>query len=735
MRQLLQNLRTGEAQVLDVPAPPPGPNDIIVSNRASLVSAGTERTIHEFSQRGLLGKAQLRPDLVREVFTKAKRDGFVDTFHAIRSRLDQPVALGYSCAGEVISAGTEVTDLRIGARVACAGGGFALHAEAVRIPRILAAQIPEPGEQPGRRAISFSEAAFTTVGTVALHGLRLASPQLGETIAVIGLGVVGLLSVQLARAAGCRVIATDLDLSRCQLARKLGCDQVASAPTEFECAAMDFTRGRGTDSVLVAAATESSQPLELAARVARDRACVVCIGATGTNLPRKLFYQKELDFRVSRSYGPGRYDSRYEERGCDYPDGYVRWTEGRNLEAFLEMLSRGKVLVEPLISHRFPISDAQQAYTLLSRKHGESSLGIVIEYPGENELPSWIQLQGTETLQHSPVPTVRVGPLGAGNYVRSTFLPAMKTAPGSQLVAVCAASGASAFHVAKKHGFESATTSASEVIHHSQINTVVIATRHHLHATQTVAALKAGKHVFCEKPLCINEDELHDVINAYQDARKNFGTILMVGFNRRFAPLAVKLKEFLPTQQPLVMNYRVNAGSIPTTHWIQDPDQGVGRVIGEVCHFVDLMTFLSGSQPARVFAACTPNSGRTLADNASLQVTFHNGSIGVISYISNGDKVFSKERLEIFAGGKVAVLDDFWSLELSSEGRRRKVRSLFRADKGHRAEWRAMCDAILSGRESPIPFSEIVATTRATFRMMDSLRSGEPETVESIPIL
>ena len=366
MKQLLQNLRTGESEVLEVPAPLPGPNEILVRNRASVISAGTERMILEFSQRGLLGKARLRPDLMRDLMAKVLRRHNVDvnilsTIHAVRTRLDQPIELGYSCAGEVIGIGTQVTEFRIGDRVACAGGGFAMHAEVVRIPRLLAARIPDVDEQLGVHAVSFEEAAFTTIGAVALHGLRLASPQLGETIAVIGLGLVGLLCAQLARAAGCRVLGTDLDLPRCELARALGCDGVASSAEEFEHLATTFTRGLGVDSVLIAAATESGKPLELASQVARDRACVVAIGATGSNVPRELFYQKELQFKVSRSYGPGRYDSHYEEQGHDYPEGYVRWTEERNLQAFLELLSRLPIRLDS-------VPDESRLFEL-SRKH------------------------------------------------------------------------------------------------------------------------------------------------------------------------------------------------------------------------------------------------------------------------------------------------------------------------------------------------------------------------------
>jgi predicted dehydrogenase len=736
MKQLVQNLRTGMSEVLEVPAPRPGPNDIVVRNSASVISAGTERMVLEFSRQGLLGKARSRPDLVRQTLEKIKRDGLISAFRAARERLDEPVALGYSSAGEVIAVGEAITEFRIGDYVACAGGGFAVHAEAVRIPRTLAARIPEAGERAARQSISFEEAAFATIGSVALHGLRLGSPEVGGYVAVIGLGVVGLIAVQLARAAGCRVIGIDPDSSRCKLAESLGCDCVAVSPEEFQILAAEMTRGVGIDVVMLCAATESRDPMELAARVARDRACVVSIGATGMEVPRKLFYAKELELKIARSYGPGRYDSAYEEQGRDYPLGYVRWTEGRNLQAFLDLLSQDKVRVEPLISHRFPIESAQQAYALLSDGTKNQSLGIVIEYPGEYVPDCWTPIPASipESGKTQYGSSVRVGLLGAGNFVKSTLLRAMKDAGGTEMIAVCAGSGKSAACTAKRGGFQLATTDPELVIANPDVNTVVVATRHHLHASQVIAALKAGKHVFSEKPLCLNDEELNEIAQAYTEANRKSSQLLMIGFNRRFAPLVVELKKVLSdVREPLVMNYRVNAGCLPLPHWIQDREQGGGRIIGEACHFIDLMTFLCGSDPVQVFATATPDSGRYRADNAILQLTFANGSSGVITYVANGSNSFPKERLELFTQGRVAVLDNFRRLELISSNGKKKAKSTFSADKGHRAEWKALVDAVLNGRASPISFPQIVSTTLATFRLMDSLQSGKPEAVRFVP--
>lgn len=733
MKQLVQNLRAGIAEVLEVPAPRPGPNDIIVRNRASVISAGTERMVLEFSRQNVFAKARSRSDLVCQVLDKVKRDGVLTAFRAVRNRLDQPLALGYSSAGEVLAFGNAIREFRVGDRVACGGGGFAVHAEAVRIPRTLTARIPEPDANAGRRSVSFAEAAFATIGSVALHGLRLGSPQLGEHVAVIGLGVIGLIAIQLARAAGCHVVAMDPLASRCELARALGCDAVASIAEGMEIVSAEMNRGCGADLVLIAAATDSSEPLELAARISRDRACVVSIGSTGMELPRKLFYQKELDFKIARAYGPGRYDSEYEEKGRDYPAGYVRWTEGRNIDAFLDLLALNKVRVEPLISHRFSIADAQRAYDLLAGDRSGESLGIVIEYPGEHEITSWISTIIPTSGRRQRESAVRVGLLGAGNFVRSTLLPIMKSVSGTAMIAVCAASGASAAQASRRGGFQLATSDPELVIANPEVNTVIVATRHHLHADQVVAALKAGKHVFCEKPLCLNDGELQRIVEAYDDANRDSARLLMVGFNRRFAPLSLELKRFFGgVHEPMVMNYRVNAGFLPASHWVQDSEQGGGRIIGECCHFIDLMTFVCSSEPTQVFAMAVPDTGRYRCDNAILQLGFSNGSVGVITYAANGSKSFPKERLEVFAQGRVAVLDDFRRLELVWENGKRKVKSNFSADKGHHCEWQAVVHALLNGRESPIPFSEIVSTTLATFRLVDSIASGKPEQVRMI---
>jgi len=743
VKQVLQNLKTGTVELADVSIPLCQPGHLLIATRCSLISVGTERMVIEFARKNLLEKARARPDLVRQVLDKAQREGMLTTLESVRSRLDQPLALGYSSAGTVIAVGEGVTDIHVGDRVACAGGGYAVHAEVVSVPNNLVVKLPN--------SVDFESAAFTTLGAIALHGLRLAEPQLGETVAVIGLGLVGLLTVQLAKAAGCRVLGMDPNPDRCRLAEQLGCDATATSSSQFASRVSQFTDGHGADKVIICAATPSNEPVELAGRIARDRATVVAVGAVGMEIPRKLYYEKELTFRVSRSYGPGRYDPEYEEKGHDYPIGYVRWTENRNMQAFLQLLAEGKVNVKPLIIHRFPIEEAPKAYDLITGKTGEPFLGVLITYPDQPDLSRKIVLNQhqvsriTHHASRSGIDRVTIGLLGAGNFAVTTLLPNMKKVPGIEFIGVCTATGLSARHAGDKFGFRYCTTDENQILNDPDINTVVIATRHHLHARQVIAALNAGKHVFCEKPLALNEDELRDIVKAYQQANRRISESanaqirnpkseirnLMVGFNRRFAPMARQLKAFLAdVHEPLVMHYRVNAGYIPPDHWVQDPEQGGGRIIGEVCHFVDFLTFLADALPVRVHARALPNDGRYRDDNVVITLEFADGSLGTITYVANGDKAFPKERVEVFGGGCVATLDDFRRLELVRGGRRKVVRSRLRRDKGHRGEWEAFVQALREGGPAPIPFEEIVATTLTTFAVVDSLRRGKLVAVE-----
>jgi len=731
MKQVLQQVSGGEIEVVDVPAPKSLAGCVLVRTAASLVSVGTDRASAEFARKNLLQKARMRPDLVREVWNKVRRDGVASAVAAVRTRMDQPSTPGYSSAGTVVAVGEGVTDIRPGDRVACAGAGHAVHAEFACIPRLLLARIPPDSP------VSFDHAAATTVGAVALHGVRTADVKLGDIVGVIGLGLLGQLTLQILKAAGCRVVGTDIDRGRVDLALRLGADAAGDSSSAFVDACMQQSGGCGVDAVLIAAQTTSSDPVNLAAEVARDRAVIVAVGTVGMALERRPFYEKELDFRVSRSYGPGRYDAAYEQKGVDYPIGYVRWTETRNMEAFLQLLADAKVDVGALITHRFPIEQAQSAYDLITGKSQEAFLGVLITYPdlAEETRRVTIEVAGKgRTTAVAAANSVAIGLVGAGNFATSTLLPTIKRVGGVTLVGVCAANGSHAHHAAKRFGFHYGATDDDSLIGDAAINTVVVATRHHLHAKQVTAALKAGKHVFCEKPLCLNEDELRDIVRVYEN-HSEAKPLLMVGFNRRFAPLALRLKSFLRgIHEPLALHYRVNAGFIPADHWLNDPEQGGGRVIGEVCHFVDFLTFLVGAPPIEVQAHSLTNPGKYSNDNVVSSLRFADGSQGTISYLANGDKSYSKERVEVFGGGAVAVLENFRRLELVSRGQKQVFRSPFVQDKGHRGEWEAFITALRTGGDCPIPLAEIVTTMLATFALEESRSSGQPISVGELPL-
>jgi len=708
MKQLLQNIKDGRTIVEEVPIPSPREGQALVRVSASLVSAGTERMVVEFAEKSYLGKARSRPDLVKQTLDKAKREGILPTVKAVFNRLDQPMALGYSTAGTIVALGENMQGFKVGQRVACAGGGYATHAEYNVVPRNLLTPLPEN--------LDFESAAFTTLGAIALHGFRLAQPQLGENVAVIGLGLLGLLTVQLAAAAGCRVLGIDIDPRRVALASSLGVDAVVRPQAESN--AVVFTANRGFDSVIICADTSSNDPVELAGVIARDRAKVVATGAVGLNFPRKVYYEKEISFINSRSYGPGRYDLNYEENGQDYPIGYVRWTEGRNFQAVVDLMASGKLKAAPLISHRFDIEEGVNAYEVITGKKKEPFLGVMLKYSGgEWKVESRSIRFPLSTFQKNA--SIKLGVLGAGLFANSTLLPILKSSKDFELVGIASSGGLHAQHSGKKFGFQYATSSDEEIINDPKVNTVAILTRHDTHADLVVKALQAGKHVFVEKPLAINETQLAQITETLSTCR----SLLTVGFNRRFSPFAQSLKSQLSNlQEPQHLHYRVNAGFIPANHWTQDEAIGGGRIIGEACHFIDLLTFLVGALPVSVSAHALPNLGKYREDNVSMTFTFADGSIGVVDYLANGDKSMPKERLEVFCGGMVAVLDDYVSLTTVKDGRKKEERKA--QDKGWQAELAAFARSIQSGSEAPIPYEQILAVTKATFAAVESLRSG-----------
>jgi predicted dehydrogenase/threonine dehydrogenase-like Zn-dependent dehydrogenase len=722
MKQVLQEIQSGETKVVDVPVPKPGKGMALVQTRASLVSVGTERSVVAFAGRSLAGKARQRPDLVRQVLEKARREGLLSTAEAVRSRLDQPLALGYASAGTVLELGEGLQGVKVGDRVACAGGGYAVHAEYAVVPQNLLAHLPE--------SVSFEEGTFATLGAIAMHGFRLAEPQVGEHVAVIGLGVLGLLAASVSLAAGCRVFGVDVDPMRVEAARAVGAEAALRKNAEEVGAAV--SGGHGFDILLICAASESSDPVELAGVLARDRARVIALGDVGLDVPRRTYFQKELTLRVSRSYGPGRYDTVYEEKGLDYPIGYVRWTEGRNLQTVVDLLAAGKLNVKPLISHRFPVEDAVAAYDLIKGESGEPFLGVLLTYPFRAD--SAESLQRKMVFEEGGIPAaggVRLGAFGAGNFASNVLYPILRRVRGVELVGLAAASGMSANRVGRRFGFRYAVTDESKLLEDSAINTIAVLTRHHLHAQQVLASLEAGKHVFCEKPLALTREELARIYDALLAGE----SLLCVGFNRRFTPLARRMKAFLDDGKgPLVMHYRVNAGALPRDHWLHDPEQGGGRIIGEVCHFIDFLTYLLGSPPVRVSTQSLPDDERYREDNVLLQLKFGDGSLGTIAYLANGDRAYSKERVEAFGRARVAVLDDFRALELASGGRKRIERAWLRQDKGHKGIWEAFEAAVRSGGPAPIPYNDLAGVTLASFAAMDSLRSGDPVLVEPLHI-
>ena len=710
MKQVIQSYRTGVLKVADVPAPGVEAGSVLVVTSASLVSIGTEKMVMDLAKKSLIGKARDRPDLVKKAIERIGRDGIVATVAAVRSKLDQPIPLGYSSVGTVVAVGEGVTGISTGVRVACAGAKVANHAEVNLVPQNLCALVPD--------GVVDEVAAFVTVGAIALQGVRIANTGLGEVFAVIGLGLIGQIALQLVKAAGGRVLGIDLDPAKVELARKLGADAAVLRSDDVLAQAAALTGGRGVDGVLIAAATASNDPVQLAGELCRDRGRVVVVGAVGMEIPRRPYYDKELSFFLSRSYGPGRYDPLYEESGIDYPIGYVRWTEQRNMEAFLDQCAAGRLNLQPLITHRFPIERAEEAYGLVAK--GTDALGIVLTYPAHETASRTVEIP-----QHGqPIRgDVRISVVGAGGFASGVLVPALAKVPNVRLDAIVSARGLSCRHLADKFGFERCSTETDAILTDPNTDAVVIATRHNLHARQVVAALEAGKHVFVEKPLALTPEELDTILTAHARAKK----VLLVGYNRRFSPLARELAGFLADRRsPLVMNYRVNAGPIPPESWIHDPAIGGGRIIGEVCHFIDLAAFLAGAPPVSVHAqGVAPGSGVRSDDNVLITVGFSDGSLCGIAYVASSDTSAGKERLEVMGAGAFALLDDFRLLDLHRGGKRRVIRK-FVQDKGHRAEMQSFVEAVRRGGQSPIDVATMVAVSRATFAAVDSLRDGFP---------
>jgi predicted dehydrogenase len=715
MKQILQNLGNGITTLEDVPAPAVRSGQLLIRSSASLVSAGTERMLVDFGRANLLDKARQQPDKVRMVLEKIRTDGLVATVKTVQAKLDQPIPLGYSSAGVVIAVGAGVENFRVGDRVASNGN----HAEIVCVPTNLCARIPD--------GVDDETASFTVVGAIALQGVRLVMPTLGETVVVIGLGLIGLVTVQILRANGCRVLGIDLDPQRAALARQLGAATcVPSAGEDPLAVAQRESEGRGVDAVIITASTSSDEPMHQAAQMCRQRGRIVLVGVTGLNLSRADFFAKELSFQVSCSYGPGRYDPAYEQGGQDYPLGFVRWTEQRNFEAVLGLMAAGSLHVQPLISHRFAIADAVDAYDLLTN---QNPLGVVLNYPapaaGAAEQPAReVTLTGGRPVAVSSA-TPGISVIGAGNYAAQVLLPALKATPAVLRVLV-SAGGVSGVHAGKKHGFASTSTEAARALEDPDSSAVVIATRHDSHAQYVVRAIEQRKHVFVEKPLAINREQLATIMTAWQAARQSgFEPIVMTGFNRRFAPHVLRMKSLLAGRaEPKSLVMTVNAGAIPPEHWTQDLAVGGGRIIGEACHFIDLMRFLTGSPIVRTSAHMLGRApGLTIReDKATLVIEFADGSLGTLHYLANGHRSLAKERLEVFCGGAVLQLDNFRRLQgFGWPGF--TTMKLWRQDKGNAAGMMAFVAAVASGGPSPIPLEEAVEVTLASFAAVEALHA------------
>ncbi len=716
MKQILQSLKDGTTTLSDVPTPRVATGHLLIHTTTTLVSAGTERMLVDFGKANWIDKARQQPDKVRMVLDKVRTDGLATTFEAVQSKLDQPLALGYCNVGVVAELGQGVEGFAVGDRVASNGK----HAEVVCVPRNLCAKVPDN--------VSDEAASFTVLAAIGLQGIRLANPTLGECVVVTGLGLIGLLTVQMLRAQGCRVLGIDFDPARLALARRFGAEVVnPGAGEDVLAAAQAFSRGRGVDAVIITASTKSNEPVSQAAHMCRQRGRIVLVGVVGLELSRADFYEKELTFQVSCSYGPGRYDPSYEEGGNDYPLGFVRWTEQRNFEAVLDMMAAGQLDVAPLVSHRFALEQAVQAYDLLSSN--QPSLGIVLQYPrsdaaqlGQRTVALATPTPEAASPRTQPGQACSVAFLGAGNYAGRVLIPAFKAA-GAALRTVVSSGGVSATHFGKKFGFAEAGTEPAAALANPAVDTVVVATRHDAHARQVLAALRAGKHVFCEKPLCLTLDELAEI---EAEARARPAQLLMLGFNRRFAPQVVKIKQLLASvAEPKSFVMTVNAGAIPPDHWTQDKAVGGGRIVGEGCHFIDLLRHLAGA-PIVAHHAVAMGAHAAVPvrdDKTTITLQFADGSFGTVHYLANGDKGFPKERLEVFCAGRVLQLDNFRKLRGWGWPGFSKM-NLWRQDKGQSACAKAFVDAIRQGSEAPIALDDVLEVNRVTIEVASGLEGA-----------
>ncbi len=723
MKQILQNYRTGALELVETPVSICSANTLLVKTAASLVSIGTERSVIELGKKSLLGKARARPDLVKRFIEKAQKEGLYKTFQEALGRLDQPTALGYSSAGIVVEAGSNVHSFVPGDRVSCIGAGYASHAEYVKMPENLCCRIPE--------GVSFEEASFGMLGIIALNGIRLAKLTFGESVAVVGLGLLGLISVQILKAYGCRVIGTDLDPAKIELVARLGADTAVAEP-EFKKACEVFSDGQGIDAVILTVATNSDTPVHTAVDISRFGGRVVCVGVADIHPNRNEMWHKEVEIVVSRAGGPGTFDPVYENKGIDYPIGFVRWTEKRNLAEFLRLIGERKVDVRSLISHRFSLEKAETVYNDILANRGGPYIGVVLEYPKVGE---GLTVNAERVKRLKPIintcgakdSKLSVGVIGAGLFGKALLLPALKKIPNIDLHTLAASSSANTYHTAKKYGFAQCTTDYRQVLDNKDIQAVVILTPHSLHARMVVEAMKERKHVFVEKPLCVNGEELTEITNALAETEDD-SLFLMVGYSRRFSPHAAKMGAVLAKRQDqMVIHYRVNAGFVPADHWVHSAEEGGSRIVGEVCHFVDFMQFLTKSQPVRVYAERVSGNNKSTvnSDNVVIALRFADGSVGDITYAASGDKAFSREQVEIFCEGMTIVSTDFKQTLIYRDGKKQSFKTMSQ-EMGYREELGHFAD-VVGGKVTPLVSPEdIFYSTKAVFDINHSLERAMP---------
>ena len=724
MKQIIQNYKTGELKIEDVPSPMTLSGGAKVKTRYSLISAGTERATLEISKKNLLGKAKARPDLVKKVVDTTRKIGLKNTFDLVMNKLNTAVPLGYSLSGEIIDLGDEATQLQKGDRVACAGAGYANHAEEVYIPRNLMVKIPQE--------VTYQEAAFTTVGSIALHGVRQAMVHIGDRVGVIGLGLVGQITTKLLKIHGCRVCGIDLNEQSVSLSKEMGADLALMRNDPLlEEQIEAFTENMGLDAVIITAGTDSNDPFLLSCDLLRDRGTLVVVGGIRMEIVKSVssrFYLKEIDIRFSRSYGPGRYDANYEEKGRDYPPGYVRWTENRNMACFLDMISEKKIDLAPLLTHTFPFDKAMDAYKLIEGETREFYVGILLSYEKNKSVqPARMEMENASPLKGK----CAIGMIGAGNFAQANILPFLKGHSDVVLNGICTAKGMTAKSVAEKFNFRYCAGDPLEILDDKEHQFVFIATRHDSHAEYVNRALKKEKCVFVEKPLCIFPGQLEELQKTATQLKSQGKSVhLMVGYNRRFAPLSIKLKSFFKAlSTPMTVIYRVNAGYLPPESWYQDPAQG-GRFVGEGCHFVDYAQYITGALPVSVHAVGIPEPDKSfqMIDNLTVSLRMDDGSQAIIVYTANGAPNMPKERIEVFGGNCSAVLSDFKSLALFSNGK--KTLKRFSQDKGYKGEIDTYLASICKGGAPPISFDSLMATSRATFAAVESLKTQMPIAID-----